>query len=60
MGTERKFKLGRPSVSSSALCGALHKADYVDCTIMWTTEGLFFRCLAWLGFAAIDVATRST
>jgi len=24
------------SVSSSVLCSALHKADYVDCSIMWT------------------------
>ena len=24
------------TVSISALCGALHKADYVDCLIMWT------------------------
>ena len=24
------------NVCFSALCGALHKADYVDCLIMWT------------------------
>jgi hypothetical protein len=38
------------SVRSSALCGALHKADYVDRSIMWTIGGGMFRtpCAAWL------------
>ena len=40
----------RANLCYSALCSAPHKADYVDCSIMWTIRSGMFRTpyVAWL------------
>ena len=39
MAEQRTFENFFLTDAFSALCGALHKADYVDRSIMWTIEG---------------------